>query len=321
MRRRRCVLGGAGFLGSHLVERLLALDGAEGVVGGRQPPHRRRGEPRGRLQRRAAVRLRRARRLRGRSSITGAVDYVFNLASPGLADRLREAVAGDDAGGLAGHAERASSWRRRRRRRLPPGLDLGDLRRPAGAPAARGLPGQRRLDRAARGVRRGQALRRGAGAGVPRASGVSHPHRAHLQHLRPAHAARTTGGWCRRSSPRRCAGEDFTVFGDGTQTRSFCYVRRSGRRAGARSRSRAEQDPVNIGNPDGADHAASSPRRCGRRRAGAGRSSSSRCRRATRSSASPTSPARRRFSGWEPKVTLAEGLKPTLEYFRKKLGK
>ena len=33
-------------------------------------------------------------------------------------------------------------------------------------------------------------------------------------------------------------GEDFTVFGDGTQTRSFCYVEGSGGRAGAAWRSR-----------------------------------------------------------------------------------
>ena len=40
----------------------------------------------------------------------------------------------------------------------------------------------------------------------------------------PEHAARTTAGWCPTSSSRRCAGEPLTVYGDGSQTRSFCYV-------------------------------------------------------------------------------------------------
>ena len=35
---------------------------------------------------------------------------------------------------------------------------------------------------------------------------------------------RTTAGWCRTSSCRRCSGEDITIYGDGAQTRSFCYV-------------------------------------------------------------------------------------------------
>jgi UDP-glucuronate decarboxylase len=35
---------------------------------------------------------------------------------------------------------------------------------------------------------------------------------------------RMTGAWCRTSSCRRCKGEDITIYGDGLQTRSFCYV-------------------------------------------------------------------------------------------------
>ena len=33
-----------------------------------------------------------------------------------------------------------------------------------------------------------------------------------------------TGGWCPTSSSRRCKGQPITLYGDGTQTRAFCYV-------------------------------------------------------------------------------------------------
>ena len=33
-----------------------------------------------------------------------------------------------------------------------------------------------------------------------------------------------TAGWCRTSSSRRSKGEPITLYGDGSQTRSFCYV-------------------------------------------------------------------------------------------------
>ena len=35
---------------------------------------------------------------------------------------------------------------------------------------------------------------------------------------------RTTGAWCPTSSSRRCDNQDITLYGDGSQTRSFCYV-------------------------------------------------------------------------------------------------
>ena len=34
----------------------------------------------------------------------------------------------------------------------------------------------------------------------------------------------TTAGWSATSSSRRSKGEDITLYGDGQQTRSFCYV-------------------------------------------------------------------------------------------------
>ena len=79
-------------------------------------------------------------------------------------------------------------------------------------------------------------------------------------------------------------------------------------------------DPVNIGNPHemtiraagGAHHRAhrlqEPHRRCGR------------CRSTTRKVRQPDITRARTLLGWEPKVPLEEGLRPTLAYFRQKLG-
>ena len=54
--------------------------------------------------------------------------------------------------------------------------------------------------------------------------------------------------WCRRSWTRRCAAQPLTVFGDGSQTRSFCYV--SDLVDGLfRLMLSDERYPVNLGNP------------------------------------------------------------------------
>ena len=99
-------------------------------------------------------------------------------------------------------------------------------------------------------LRRGQALRRDAVlrllAPAPAADqgccGSSTPTvRACIQ---------TMAGWSRISSFRRCKGEDITIYGDGTQTRSFCYVDDL---IEAIVRTMATPDdftgPINIGNP------------------------------------------------------------------------
>ena len=146
-----------------------------------------------------------------------------------------------------------------------------------------------------------------------------HPHRPHLQHLRPAHARRTTAACCPPSSARPCAARTLTVFGDGSQTRSFCYV--ADLVEGIfRLLLSDDADPVNIGNPD--EMTIRALRRDDHR-------------------ASPGSASRiverplpvddpkvrqpditraRTILGWEPTVSLDEGLARTLAYFRRKLG-
>jgi len=114
-------------------------------------------------------------------------------------------------------------------------------------------------------------------------------------------------------------GEPLTVFGDGSQTRSFCYVddliegiwRLSGS---------DEPNPVNIGNPaemtikdfaetilklidtDSTISYEPLPEDDPKQRR-------------------PDITRAKEILGWEPKVKLAEGLKQTLDYFREKVGR
>ena len=114
-------------------------------------------------------------------------------------------------------------------------------------------------------------------------------------------------------------GEDFTVFGDGSQTRSFCYVDDlvSGLLL---LLEKGDQMPVNLGNPvemtlvEFAEAV----------RAVVGKGGAVRSVRPL----PENDPKQRRpditraktLLGWQPRVALAEGLGPTVAYFRKELG-
>ena len=102
-------------------------------------------------------------------------------------DRLPAPAAALAQGRLVRHASRARA-RQVQAGPLPARLDERGLRRPAGAPAAGELLGQRQPDRPARRLRRGEALRRGADDGVPQPAGRGHVDRPDLQHLRAADA-------------------------------------------------------------------------------------------------------------------------------------
>ena len=115
------------------------------------------------------------------------VDFVFHMASPATPDRLRAAAAAHAQGRRLRDAQLARPGQGQAGA-LPARLHLRGLRRPAGAPPARDLLGQRQPDRPARRVRRGQALRRGADDGLPAPAGRGHRDRADLQHLRAADA-------------------------------------------------------------------------------------------------------------------------------------
>jgi len=113
-------------------------------------------------------------------------------------------------------------------------------------------------------------------------------------------------------------GEDLTVYGDGKQTRSFCYV--SDEIDGfIRMAKSSEAGPVNIGNPH-----EFTILECAQRVLAVTGSKSritfeplpqddpkQRC---------PDISKARRLLGWEPKVQLEEGLELSLEYFRQALS-
>jgi dTDP-glucose 4,6-dehydratase len=114
-------------------------------------------------------------------------------------------------------------------------------------------------------------------------------------------------------------GEDFTVFGDGTQTRSFCYVDDlvSGLLL---LLEKGDSRPVNLGNP--VEMTLIQFAETIRRAAGKGG--------AVRSvkplpendpkQRRPDITRARTLLGWEPRVGLDQGLIPTIEYFRRELG-
>jgi dTDP-glucose 4,6-dehydratase len=110
-------------------------------------------------------------------------------------------------------------------------------------------------------------------------------------------------------------GEDLTVYGDGSQTRSFCYV--SDEIDGfMRLAKSSEHLPVNIGNPT-----EFTILECARRVLTISGSKS----KIRYEPLPPDDPKQRQpditkartLLGWEPKIDLETGLRMSLEYFRK----
>jgi len=113
-------------------------------------------------------------------------------------------------------------------------------------------------------------------------------------------------------------GEDVTVFGDGNQTRSLCFV--SDLVDGIYRLMQSDvTDPVNIGNPEEL-----TIRRLAERVVALAASRSKIVERPLPVDdpkvRQPDITRARTLLGWEPKVPLDAGLPRTLEYFRKKLG-
>lgn len=114
-------------------------------------------------------------------------------------------------------------------------------------------------------------------------------------------------------------GEDLTAFGDGSQTRSFCYVDDLVEGIYRLLLSDYAQ-PVNIGNPDEItinEFAEEIIKLTGSK----SRIIYTPLPKDDPKQRKPDITRAREILGWEPKYTRAAGLKPTLEYFQKALGK
>ena len=113
-------------------------------------------------------------------------------------------------------------------------------------------------------------------------------------------------------------GEDLTVYGDGSQTRSFCYV--SDEIAGILALARSdEHEPTNIGNP----HEITIMEFAERVRKLVGSKEPIVFRPLPQDDPKQRCPditKARRILNWEPKVNLEDGLKRTYEYFRKQIA-
>jgi len=114
-------------------------------------------------------------------------------------------------------------------------------------------------------------------------------------------------------------GEDLTVYGNGQQTRSFCYV--SDEIAGILALAKSsEHEPVNIGNPDEftilqcANLVLQVTGSTSRIRFEPLPQDDPRQRR-------PDITRARQLLGWQPKINLREGLQRSLEYFRSAVEK
>ena len=111
------------------------------------------------------------------------------------------------------------------------------------------------------------------------------------------------------------SGEDFTVFGDGKQTRSFCYA--SDLIDGiVRLAASNVSDPVNIGNPREMtvlEFAEAVRTAAG----GGGQILFKPMPKDDPKQRRPDITRARELLGWEPRVSLEDGLRETIAYFRK----
>ena len=113
-------------------------------------------------------------------------------------------------------------------------------------------------------------------------------------------------------------GEDITIYGDGTQTRSFCYVDDLVDGLVAMMEREGLTGPVNLGNP--AEFTMNELASMVKRLTG----SPSRLVHAPLPEDDPRQrqpeiSLAREALGWEPRVPLEEGLVRTIEYFRERL--
>ena len=247
------------------------------------------------------------------------VDEVFHLACPASPIHYQRNPVRTIRTAVAGHAQHARPGARGARAH-PDRVDVRDLRRSRRAPAARDVLGQRQPDRPARLLRRGQALRRGAGRVVRDASTASRCASRASSTPTARACTRTTAASSRTSSCRRCATSPSPSTARGSRrARSATssdliegFVRLMASEHGV--------EPVNLGNPREITVLELAEMAAQPGQVAAPRSSARRCPRTIRRGASPTSRARRSCStGGRRAWALEEGLAATIADF-KRLG-
>jgi dTDP-glucose 4,6-dehydratase len=307
--KRAVVLGGAGFVGSHLCERLLAEGAAEvisvdNLLTGRE------------------ANLAALKRGKGFAdvrqdivdgvSVEGPVAYVFNLASPASPidyaqlpiETLRVGSLGTENGLKLAHAKGATFLQASTSEIYgdphvhPQREDYWGNVNPVGPRSC--------YDEA---KRYGEAV-------------VSAYRRHHGVRARIARIFNTYGPRMRLNDGRvvpafvsqALRGEDFTLFGDGSQTRSFCYVKDLVDGLVRLMLSDVEE-PVNLGNPREMTIRAFAEA-VRQAAGGGGKISYKPLPQDDPKQRQPDITRARERLGWEPRVPLEEGLRETITYFR-----
>ena len=310
---RSIVLGGAGFIGSHLVDRLLAR-GDEVVAvdslltGRRDNADRHGGNPRYQFLQHDICRP---------IPVDDRADAVFNLASPASPiDYAKLPLETLDVGSMG------------TRQALDLARNAGATLIHASTSEVYGDP----LEHPQREEYFGNVNPIGPRSCYDEAKRfaealVTSYARVHRLPVRIARIFNTYGPRMRAEDGRvvpsfvtqALRGEDFTVFGDGTQTRSFCYVDDlvSGLLA---LQEKGDFRPVNLGNPremtliEFAETIRKVVGKGGRVRSVRPLPENDPKQRR------PDITRARTLLGWEPKVSLEEGLAPTVAYFRRELA-
>lgn len=307
--KRVVVLGGAGFLGSHLCEALLARGAAkvlsiDNFITGREANHQPLAkEPRFELWRHDVTTP---------ITLAGEWDWVFNLASPASPidydtlwlETMRVGALGTQHGLELAHAKKARFFQASTSEiygdplvHPQPESYLGNV----------SCTGPRAVYDEAK--RYGEALV----SAFARKLGVQ---------TRIVRIFNTYGPRMRLNDGRvvpafvgqALRGEDFTVFGDGSQTRSFCFV--DDEVDGLIRLMASDVDgPVNIGNPQELTmlQFAEAVRAAA---GGGGRIVFLPLPKDDPKQRRPDITRARTLLGWEPKVSLADGLAKTIAFFR-----
>ncbi|MHB8879135.1 MAG: UDP-glucuronic acid decarboxylase family protein [Myxococcaceae bacterium] len=307
--KRAAVLGGAGFVGSHLCERLLA-DGAAQVVsvdslltGKEANLTHLRGEARLRVLRQDITQP---------FEVEGPLDYVFNLASPASPIDYAELWLETLRAGSLGTEHALLLAERKKAVFLQASTSeiYGD---PLVHPQVESYLGN--VDSTGPRAVYDEAKRYGEAivSAFRRSRGLS---------TRIVRIFNTYGPRMRLNDGRvvpafvgqALRGEDFSIFGDGTQTRSFCYVKDLVDGI-VRLALSEERDPVNLGNPREMtmlEFAEAVRQAAG----GGGKFVFKPLPKGDPKQRKPDITRARTLLGWEPRVPLEEGLRETIAYFR-----